>query len=73
MNGTLSPWIGVRYREQGISRLGVGQVWRGALGVNVVGGSLCMDLRLKASLSLGANVLWELEVSGGSMHLYQHL
>lgn len=37
----------MRYREQGISRLGVGQVWMGALGVNVVGGSLCMDSRLK--------------------------
>lgn len=56
----------MRYREQGISRLGVSQVWRGALGVNVVGGSLCMDSRLKASLSVGANVLWELEVSGGT-------
>lgn len=54
----------VCYREQGISGLGVGQAGMGASGVNVVGGSLCMDSRSKASLSSGAGVLWELEVSG---------
>lgn len=63
------------YREQGISGLGVGQVWE--LGVNVTGGSLCMGARLRASLSSGADVLWELEVSGRDalrvMQLYQHL
>lgn len=54
------------YRELGVSGLGVGQVWMGASGVNVVGGSLCMGF--------GADVLWELEVSGRDalrgMHLY---
>lgn len=58
------------YRELGISRLGVGRVWMGASGVNVVGGSLCMGF--------GADVLWGLEEVSGrdalrGMHLYQHL
>lgn len=53
----------------GFPGLGLARFFKGALGVNVVGGSLCMGF--------GADVLWELEVSGRDalrgMHLYQHL